>query len=155
MPELTLIEAINSARQMANFFKAFKKIEEVVNVAAMLEQNIKELESRREKLIPEIESLIEKKELAEKNFTKVLEEMKVKFEDTKIELDSELKIVRDEFEKEKESLFLEIEAIKVAKMNALVEHEEAMVQIKTEKDETEKTLIKVKDELEGIKIRLN
>lgn len=155
MSEFTLTEAINSARQMANFFKAFKKIEEVVGVAVMLEQNIKELESRKEKLIPEIESLIEKKELAEKSFTKVLEEMKVKFEDTKIELGSELKIVRDEFEKEKESLFLEIEAIKVAKMNALGDHAEAITQIKTEKDEAEKTLIQVKGEIEGIKSRLN
>jgi septal ring factor EnvC (AmiA/AmiB activator) len=58
MGEMTLQEAINQVQTMANFFKAFKKIEEVVNVAAGLEQNIKELELKRSQIqsnIPELE----------------------------------------------------------------------------------------------------
>jgi chromosome segregation ATPase len=155
MSEFTLNEAINSARQMANFFKAFKKIEEVVSMAAMLEQNIKELESRKEKLIPEIESLIEKKGLAEKSFSEVLEKTKEQFRDENSTLVSELKTARDKFDKEKEGLLLEIEAIKVAKMNGLIEHEEAMAQIKIEKEGAEKTLESIKEELKNIKLRFN
>lgn len=155
MSDFTLNEAINSARQMANFFKAFKKIEEVVGVAVMLEQNIKELELRKGKLIPEIESLIEKKELVEKKFFEVLEKTKNEFKDENSALVLELKTARDKFEKEKEYLLLEIEAIKTTKMNALIEHEEVMAKIKEEKENSERALDDIKEELKNIKLRFN
>ena len=59
---MELHDAINNVQGMANFYKAFKKIEEVLLVAAGLEQNIKELELKRSLIQNDIPELEKKKD---------------------------------------------------------------------------------------------
>lgn len=155
MSEFTLTEAINSARQMANFFKAFKKIEEVISVASLLEQGIRELESRKERLSSEISDLSMEKEETMKGFSESITQAKKTYSDECEELTSELRELKKAFEKEKEGLLLEIDVIKTSKMNAINQHSEVMETINSEKSLAEESLMLVKKELENIKNKLN
>jgi chromosome segregation ATPase len=155
MPELTLTEAIGSVKQMENFFKSLKRIEEVLDVVLQLEQKTQELESKKNTLISEVNRLIKKKEETEKGFTEAIEKLGIQFRDEKKALEIELKDLRDKFDKEKEDLLLEIDAIKTVKMNALTDHATVMEKIKIERNEAERTLESIKGELQKIKTRLN
>ena len=155
MAELTLTEAIGSIKQMENFFKALKRIEEVLDVVLQLEQKTQELETKKNTLFTETSRLIKRKEEVEKGLSESIEKLGIQLRDEKKSFDLEMQDLRDKFSKEKEDYRIEIEAIKAAKMNALSEHQEAMIQIKTEKDEVEKTLEGIKGELGRIKARLN
>jgi predicted nuclease with TOPRIM domain len=55
--EMTFEVALAEAKKFGNFFKAFSKIEEVVEAAVLVEQNTKELSRQRETLSSEIEPL--------------------------------------------------------------------------------------------------
>ena len=155
MSELTLTEAIGSVRQMENFFKALKRIEEVLDVLLQLEQKTQELETKKDALFTETTRLMKRKEEVEKGLAESIEKLGIQLRDEKISYETEIKELRDKFGKEKDSILLEMEAIKVSKMNALSEHEDAMIKIKTETGESKKALEGIKGEFERIKNRFN
>jgi len=147
---MNLKEALKSARDFNNFFKAFKNIEEIIEAGANLDQNIKELEATRDRLVLDIEALKGHKNDAEQLLLSVKEAVK----QAKADQASEMRTVREETEAEKKALNEEIAIIKEAKMSALKEHDDVMARISLEKDKLAGDLARVKEELKAIKGKL-
>ena len=151
---MDLKEALNAVREMAKFFEGFRRIEEIIEAGAHLDENIKSLEAVRGKLESDIKDLTGKKAALNKAYEDLSQETKERIVKKKADLAAEFKAMKEEFDKNISDLIDKRKVFTQAMLEAEMEHKQFMQKISEETDQAKKTLISVKADLEKIKGKL-
>jgi len=147
-------EAVNQAEKMLKFFKAFEKLEEVLNTLALSDQLIKERTTQVDSLTQEIQNLSNKKALMVKGFEADVYAARVHSEEA-------AKRYEDQSTLSKDRLRLLHENIVAEESKLTEEHSKSMRNRQTELDNLlseiaiqSKLLESAKKALDAIKARL-
>lgn len=154
MEKLDLGSILDSAKQMGNHFKAFKKINEIIQTITLSEQIISENNLIKGLLFSEINELTGKKKNLEAeilNLQDLTKKQASKIEELKKSVVQELDDMKSEYQKESESIKSQISALNISLNLKKEEVSNEIESLESQRKEAQINLDNLKAELEQFK----
>lgn len=132
-----LDQAIRTIEKLSHYYKALKDIDEVLKTAKQISKNIPAMEKQREVLTSEISELSDQKAKAVQDLEDSLNTFKVSKTEATVKHKEDMRVLRDEFNTEKNKLSQEVEASVTAASKVADNYSSDIARLKEEREQAQ------------------